>query len=91
MISLKKIDDFIERQGIKSSELCIILDRIEQEIQRLEAKNKVLMEAVVYYKERFTDTGVKFTRSEYGEIAEKAIKKCESIDKSLDEMEIEND
>ena len=46
-MSIEKLDEFIERQGIKSAELCKIIDRIEQQLKTKDEQIKELEEEVI--------------------------------------------
>lgn len=45
-MSIKQLDEFIERQGIKSAELCKIMNSIKNQIKEIRIKNRELMTLV---------------------------------------------
>lgn len=47
---INKLDEFIDRQGIKSAELCLIIDGVECDVKELENKVQALEEQLVYQK-----------------------------------------
>jgi len=49
-MSIKQLDEFVERQGIKSAELCKIIDNIESQLkQKDEEVNKILKFCLPYH------------------------------------------
>ena len=48
---IKKLDEFVNRQGIKSSELCKVIDGIEGDFEKLQAENEQLKKELETWEE----------------------------------------